>query len=164
MPFSYYDRLSMHEQAIYRKSDQLHAIRLPPPVAHALAETVSALQEALGRDRREAVEAAAQTIANGICGALGARRVDVEVLEVRPRRRDSELHGLYTWEEDEGPRIQVWMRTAAKARVVAWKTFLRTLTHELCHHLDIYHFRLEQTFHTEGFFKRESSLVRQMIK
>src|SRR5262249_23594637 len=124
----------------------------------------AALQESLARDRREAVEVAARTVADGICRALGTPRVAVEVLEVRPRRRDSELHGLYTWEDGEEPRIQVWMRTAAKARVVAWKTFLRTLVHELCHHLDIHHFRLEETFHTEGFFKRESSLVRQMIK
>jgi len=131
MPFSYYERLSAREKAIYRKSDEMHAIRLPPPVAHALAETVGAMQEALARDRREAVAAAAQLIAGGICSALGARPVAVEVLEVRPRRRDSELHGLYTWEDDQEPRIQVWMRTAAKARVVAWKTFLRTLIHEL---------------------------------
>jgi hypothetical protein len=164
MPFSYFDRLSAREKTIYRKSDELHAIRLPPPVAHALAETVGALQEALAKDRRDAIAVCATTIANGICAAMGAPKVAVEVLEVRPRRRDSELHGLYTWEDGEQPRIQVWMRTAAKARVVAWKTFLRTLVHELCHHLDIYHFKLEETFHTEGFFKRESSLVRQMIK
>jgi hypothetical protein len=28
------------------------------------------------------------------------------------------------------------MRTAAHKRVVAFRTFLRTLLHELCHHLD----------------------------
>ncbi|MBK8019762.1 MAG: SprT-like domain-containing protein [Betaproteobacteria bacterium] len=31
------------------------------------------------------------------------------------------------------------------------RTFLRTLLHELCHHLDYEMFRLEETFHTEGF-------------
>ena len=164
MPFPYYDRLSPRQQTIYRQSDEVHAIRLPPPVAAALGETVDALREALARDRLPAVETAARTIVDGICGALGTPQVGLEVLEVRPRRRDSELHGLYTWEDGESPHIAVWMRTAAKAKVVAWKTFLRTLVHELCHHLDIYHFRLEETFHTEGFFKRESSLVRQMIK
>src|SRR5690349_4241794 len=99
MPFSYFDRLPEREKAIYRKSDEVHAIRLPPPVAHALCETVATLQEALAKDRRDAVEVCATTIANGICAALGTPRVAVDVLEIRPRRRDSELHGLYTWED-----------------------------------------------------------------
>ena len=43
------------------------------------------------------------------------------------------------------------------AQVVAFRTFLRTLIHELCHHLDYELFLLEETFHTEGFYKRESS-------
>ena len=52
------------------------------------------------------------------------------------------------------------MRTAQKQQVVAFKTFLRTLIHELCHHLDYELFALEETFHTEGFYKRESSARR----
>jgi len=46
---------------------------------------------------------------------------------------------------------------------VAFKTFLRTLTHELCHHLDYELFALEETFHTEGFYKRESSLANALL-
>jgi hypothetical protein len=56
----------------------------------------------------------------------------------------------------------VWMRTAAFGRVVAFRTFLRTLIHELCHHLDFTYLELPHSFHTEGFFKRESSLVHQL--
>jgi hypothetical protein len=58
--------------------------------------------------------------------------------------------------------ITVWMRTAAKKRVVAFKTFLRTVLHEMCHHLDYELYGLEESFHTEGFFKRESSLFHQI--
>jgi hypothetical protein len=47
--------------------------------------------------------------------------------------------------------------------VVAFKTFFRTLIHELCHHLDYEMFALEETFHTEGFYKRESSLVNALL-
>jgi hypothetical protein len=54
------------------------------------------------------------------------------------------------------------MRTAQRAQVVKFKTFLRTLLHELCHHLDYEHLKLEESFHTEGFYKRESSLLRQL--
>jgi hypothetical protein len=55
------------------------------------------------------------------------------------------------------------MRTAARKQVVAFKTFLRTVVHEVAHHLDYEHFKLEETFHTEGFYKRESSLSNALL-
>ena len=55
------------------------------------------------------------------------------------------------------------MRTAAKQQVVAFKSFLRTVVHELAHHLDYELFALEETFHTEGFYKRESSLANALF-
>jgi hypothetical protein len=57
-----------------------------------------------------------------------------------------------------------YQRTAAKRRVVAFRTFLRTLIHELLHHLDYELFEFAETFHTEGFFKRESSIARQLLE
>ena len=47
--------------------------------------------------------------------------------------------------------------------MVAFRTFLRTLLHELGHHLDYEYLRLAESFHTEGFFRRESSLFRQLV-
>ena len=90
--------------------------------------------------------------------------VRVKVLLQRPADDYGELHGLYEPEED-GARacITVWMRTAQKKQVVAFKTFLRTLIHEVCHHLDYELFALEETLHTEGFYKRESSLVSELL-
>jgi hypothetical protein len=55
------------------------------------------------------------------------------------------------------------MRTAAKRRTVAFRTFVRTLLHELCHHLDFELYNLPESFHTRGFFQRESSLTRQLL-
>jgi hypothetical protein len=55
------------------------------------------------------------------------------------------------------------MRTAQRRQVVKFRTFLRTLLHELCHHLDYELLRLADSFHTEGFYKRESSLLRQIL-
>jgi hypothetical protein len=34
--------------------------------------------------------------------------------------------------------------------------------HSLCHHLDYELYKLPETFHTEGFYKRESSLLHQL--
>ena len=55
------------------------------------------------------------------------------------------------------------MRTAKKQQVVAFKSFLRTLVHEVAHHLDYELYLLEETFHTEGFYKRESSLANALL-
>jgi hypothetical protein len=50
------------------------------------------------------------------------------------------------------------MLTAKRGQVVAFRTFLRTLLHELCHHLDYTLLHLRDSLHTQGFYQRESSL------
>lgn len=161
MPFAYYERLSSADKATYRRSDAIVSIALPR--AADVRPFVGLLREALARDDRKAVAAAAARLAQGILMLLGAPPVSVEVLAVRPVSRDSELHGLYTNPDGRVPRVRVWMRTAQRGRVVAFKTFLRTLLHELGHHLDYTYLELPESFHTEGFFKRESSLFRQLV-
>jgi hypothetical protein len=75
--------------------------------------------------------------------------------------RRGELHGLYQ-SAGRAQLISVWMFTAKREQVVAYRTFLRTLIHEVCHHLDYELFQLGDSFHTTGFFRRESSLVHQL--
>jgi hypothetical protein len=55
------------------------------------------------------------------------------------------------------------MRTARQRRVVAFRTYLRTLLHELGHHLDYRYLKLADSFHTQGFYQRESSLFHQLV-
>jgi hypothetical protein len=87
------------------------------------------------------------------------------VLAARPHAKWGELHGLYTLERGKPPKIQLWMRTAKQRRVVAFRTYLRTLLHEVGHHLDYHHtaLQLRDSYHTEGFYKRESSLFHQLV-
>ena len=61
------------------------------------------------------------------------------------------------------PSIQLWMRTARQKRVVAFRIYLRTLLHEVGHHLGYTVLRLPDSYHTEGFYKRESSLFHQLV-
>jgi hypothetical protein len=161
MAYAYYDRLTGPQKAIYRQSDRVTHVTLDRP--DAVKPLVVELAEALARDDRVAVEDAANELATAITLDLGIVPVSVSVLAVRPQRAHDELHGLYTWEAGKRARIQVWMRTAKQKRVVAFRTFLRTLLHELCHHIDYAHLRLGESFHTQGFFRRESSLVRQLL-
>jgi len=161
MPFAYYRSLSRKDKATYDASDRVSSVALPR--AEALHPIVDILRQSLERDDRVLVEAAAAQLVLGIGALLEVDPVEVKVLAVRPALRSSELHGLYTRDGKGRPRIQVWMRTLRLKRVVAFRTFLRTLLHEVCHHLDYALFGLEDSFHTQGFFSRESSLFKQLV-
>jgi len=159
--FAYYERLSEEHQAIYRKSAAVATIPLPDVAA--LRELAGKIDEALATGKRARVAAASTALATTMMAQLGVVGPKIHVREVRPQLDDGELHGLYTFAHDgRPPELEVWMRTAAQGKVVRFRTFLRTLVHELVHHLDITLLGLEESFHTEGFFRRESSLVRQL--
>lgn len=161
MVFDYYRRLTARQQSVYRQSDAIAQIRLPQPAA--LQPLTPQLEAALKVEDQRLVQAIARRIAEGITGQLQAPSLRIQVLAVRPSNDWGELHGLYLPEEDGKPaKIQLWMRTAKHRRVVAFKSFLRTLLHELCHHFDYELYRFPETFHTEGFYDRESSLFHQL--
>ena len=125
---------------------------------------ISGLESALQSENRREVEQICQLAADGIVSQLEAPAVRVQVLAVRPSDDWGELHGLYLPEEDgTSAKIQVWMRTAKHKKVVAFRSFLRTVLHELCHHLDYEFFHFPETLHTEGFYNRESSLFHQLV-
>jgi hypothetical protein len=161
MPFAYYARLSRAQQKIYRESDGVAEIRLSHPAE--LHPLVAALEGALGSEERAATQRATERLIQGLTDALGIPRVTVEVLAARPHAGWGELHGLYTATRGRPPKIQLWMRTAKQKRVVAFRTFLRTMLHEVGHHVDYTLLRLGDSFHTEGFYKRESSLFYQLV-
>src|SRR6185503_18453757 len=88
---------------------------------------------------------ASQELVAGLTDAMGLPDVRVEVLAARPHSRWGELHGLYTHERGRKPKIQLWMRTAKMKRVVAFRSYLRTLLHEVGHHVDYTGLRLPET-------------------
>ena len=163
MPFSYYDRLSARSKLTYRKSDAIRRVALRD--AGALMPLARALEPALAGESRRAVEAACQALVDAINAQLATPPVTVRVLERRPANTYGELHGLYDPDEVTGgiAKITLWMRTAQRVQVVKFRTFLRTLVHEVCHHLDYELYKLAETFHTEGFYARESAMVRELL-
>jgi hypothetical protein len=162
MPFAYYDRLSPARQAIYRKSDAIVTLALPDGVP--VADPVRAMSEGLARDHRATVQRAAQALVSALVQGFDVPPIAVRVLAVRPSDVGGELHGLYEPNEEDPPaRITVWMRTAQRKQAVAFRSFLRTVVHEFLHHLDYEHFKFPETFHTEGFYKRESSLANALF-
>ena len=161
MPFDYYHRLSKKQQSVYRQSDAIEAVPLPQP--DRLYDTVIDIKLALEDEDRVRIQRGSNLLAREISTQLDLPRVEVKVLARRPSHDWGELHGLYE-PADEGKRarITVWMRTAKRKQVVAFKTYLRTVLHEIGHHLDYEYFRLPESFHTEGFYKRENDLFHKL--
>jgi hypothetical protein len=159
---SWYKKLPPRARAVCRASDRIDNVLLPEP--QRLRPLSDTLQAALLRGDRAAVAALCQQLADDITLQLAIPAVKVIVLTVRPHDARGELHGLYEpAERGRRARISVWMHTAKQQRVVAFRSFLRTVLHELCHHLDYEYLQLAESFHTEGFYRRESGLFRQIV-
>jgi hypothetical protein len=162
MVFAYYNKLSAARKSVYRKSDAIHAVPLPD--GKALHPLISRLASALEHEDRERTEKICRALASGMTSRLGVPPLRLKVLMVRPTTRLEELHGLYELAEGRASAVvTLWMRTAKHRRVVAFRSFLRTFLHEFCHHLDYHLYTLPDSYHTEGFYKRESSLFHQLV-
>ena len=88
------------------------------------------------------------------------RKPQIRVLASRPLRvRESgwgtELFGDY---DPEKVLVRIWMRTAVRKKVTSFGTFLSTLCHEFCHHLDYGRFGFQDSPHTRGFYERAADL------
>jgi len=163
LPFAYYHRLTKAQKRIYDESDRVVTSVTELYRPELQRERVLALQAALESGERASTERAAQALADGLTVALGVPRLRIQLAERRPSSRTGELHGLYEADEEGHYKVSLWMRTAQRQQVVKFKTFLRTMLHELGHHLDYQKLGLKDSFHTEGFYRRESSLLRQLF-
>ena len=83
----------------------------------------------------------------------------IRVLAARPLRVrehwSTELFGDY---DPETMLVRLWMRTAVRKEITSYGTFLSTLCHEFCHHLDFQRFKFLDSWHTRGFYERASAL------
>ena len=161
---SFFYRLSSRAQRTYLKSDSVERFDYAPSVA--ARNSLDALMRVLETGNLAACTTCARALTAEICRGLATPPVSVEARSVRPRNARGELHGLfypYDPRTRRQPYIVLWMRTAQRHDVVKPKTFVRTLMHEIGHYLDYAHLRLEDSYHTRGFFQRESSLVRALF-
>jgi len=83
----------------------------------------------------------------------------VQVLAARPLRTlrgwKTELFGDY---HPATMLIRIWMKTAVRKEITSFGTFLSTLCHEFCHHLDFQRFQYRDSWHTRGFYERAAIL------
>jgi hypothetical protein len=159
----YFYRLPPHAQRTYLRSEAIESYA--PSLSAAARAMASALESALESGSLAQVGDAVRALAHELCSLSRVAAVPIEVRGVRPHNARGELHGIYYEPERRGApgHIVLWMKTAKRHDVVKPRTFLRTVLHELGHYFDYALLGLEESFHTQGFFKRESSLMKLLM-
>jgi hypothetical protein len=83
----------------------------------------------------------------------------VRVLSARPLRvREYSTIELFGDYHPSTMLIRVWTRTAIRKEITSFGTFLSTLCHEFCHHLDFQRLGFRDSWHTRGFYERTAAL------
>ena len=144
-------------RAGFLESERINTLNLPqngrlPDIAKSIE---SAMQAGKVADvRRTCAEFLAEA-----AEFYGTPRCGIRVLPARPLRvREywtTELFGDY---HPETLLIRLWMRTAIRKEITSFGTFLSTLCHEFCHHLDFQLFKFADSWHTRGFYERTAAL------
>jgi hypothetical protein len=142
----------------FLESDSLKRLELP---SHGLlrASTFS-IESAMQESRPAAVRYACAQFLSVAASFYRVPTPEVRVLAARPRRvREGgwtiELFGDYSVQT---MLIRVWTRTAVRKQITSFGTFLSTLCHEFCHHLDCRRFGFRASPHTRGFYERSALL------
>ena len=144
--------------AEFHRSDQLNTLDVPPD--NRLAAPAHSIETAMKAENQKAVRLACTEFLKQASDFYRVSEPPVRVLASRPLRiREGgwgmELFGDYN---PESKVIRVWLRTAILKQVTSYGTFLSTLCHEFCHHLDFELFRFPDSWHTRGFYERAAVL------
>ena len=144
-------------RAGFLESDRIKALDLPRD-GH-LQEIAHRLECAMKSDKIRDVRTACTEFLTTASNFYGVTTCGVRVLAARPlhtrERGTFELFGDYA---PDSMLIRVWMRTAVRKEVTSFGTFLSTLCHEFCHHLDFKKFGFVDSWHTRGFYERAGVL------
>jgi hypothetical protein len=142
---------------LFLASDQLATMPLPPD--DRLRSIAVQIELAMNGGTMNDVSCACELFLTTASDFYQVRRCGVRVLAARPFRvrghSTIELFGDY---HPDKMLIRVWMRTAVRKGVTSFGTFLSTLCHEFCHHLDFHCFHFGNSWHTRGFYERTGAL------
>jgi hypothetical protein len=144
--------------AEFLASDRLGALELRPD--DRLRAAARAIEAGMKTGKTAPVRQACAEFLTVAAEFYQVENPTLRVLSARPIRvREggwaSELFGDY---HPATKVIRVWMRTAVRNQVTSFGTFLSTLCHEFCHHLDYARFGFADSLHTRGFYERTAIL------
>lgn len=112
-------------------------------------------------------EALGQELLDSICRSLEIPRARLRVINERQPHEMYEgklaykLYGVY---HCRSAMIEIANLTSIRKQVVAGKTFLDTLIHELMHHIDRKFLRIPSTPHSPGFYARIEDLKAKLMR
>jgi hypothetical protein len=141
----------------FRESDRIKTLDIPNNAL--LPEFAKAIESAMNAQQTPKVRTACAGFLKAASQFYDVPECTVRVLASRPLRvREhwtTELFGDYA---PDSKVIRVWMRTAVRKEITSFGTFLSTLCHEFCHHLDFQKFGFADSWHTRGFYERAAVL------
>jgi hypothetical protein len=145
------------DRAGFLKSDSIKSLDLPQD-ARMLPE--------IARDIDAAMQTGKATDVRVVCAEFLSQaslfyqvpKCGVRVLAARPLRGREWVTELFGDYDPKPMLIRLWMRTARKKEITSFGTFLSTLCHEFCHHLDYHFFKFSDSWHTRGFYERTAAL------
>jgi hypothetical protein len=142
----------------FRQSEELTSIVLPS--GPTLADLAHVIESVMKEGSRAEVRAACAEFLNAAAVFYNVKAPEVRALAARPLRvREGgwqiELFGDYSLRDAQ---IRIWTRTAVRKQVTSFGTFLSTLCHEFCHHLDCQKLGFVRSPHTRGFYERAALL------
>lgn len=149
------------DRAAFITSDRMRTLDLP--ASGALPLISEAIERAMKSDKPADFRRACAEFLRAAADFYDVPACDIRVLAARPlrvrRNCTTELFGDY---HPDTMLVRVWMRTAVRKEVTSFGTFLSTLCHEFCHHLDFKRFGFRNSWHTRGFYERTATLYHHM--
>ena len=144
-------------RAEYLKSDRITTLHLPS--TSTLPAIATHLESAMKTGAAMQVRSVCADFLSTAADFYRVPACGLRVLAGRPLRvRESWATELFGDYQPDAMLIRVWMRTAVRKEVTSFGTFLSTLCHEFCHHLDFQLFRFIDSWHTRGFYERTAEL------
>jgi len=141
----------------FLESDRVKTLDLPQD--RMLTEIAHHLESAMKADKIRDVRSACTEFLATASDFYKVPPCNVRVLAARPlRTRERGTFELFGDYAPDSMLIRVWMRTAVRKEVTSFGTFLSTLCHEFCHHLDFEKFGFVDSWHTRGFYERAGVL------
>jgi hypothetical protein len=141
----------------FAESDQRHLIPLPSD--RRLITNAESIELAMKDGTTGDVQRACAAFLRTASEFYHVPECGVQVLAARPLRvreySTTELFGDY---HPGTMAIRVWKKTAIRKETTSFGTFLSTLCHEFCHHLDFHRFTFRGSWHTRGFYERTAQL------
>ena len=146
----------------FTRSNKFPALEYRPKAQER--ELTRKLIESQSASEREAL---GQKLLDSICRNLEIPRSRLRVLNERQPHKmyegklASKLYGVYYC---QNAMIEIANLTSIRKQVVAGKTFLDTLIHELMHHIDRKFLRIPSTPHSPGFYARIEDLKTKLMR